>query len=499
MFAMQTYLRKEVISVKLKDLISGIKVISSKGELDRDIKGVTYDSRKALPGFLFVCIVGYSVDGHQYARQAVDNGASVLVVEKEVGVVGENVTVIRVSDTREALASIAAEWFGQPCRDMTLIGVTGTKGKTTTAYMIRSVLEKAGKIVGLIGTVANCIGNEKIPARRTTPESYDLQEMFEKMKEKGADTVVMEVSSQGLKLGRVSGCNFEIGLFTNFSKDHIGGFEHPDMEDYFASKQKLFKMCKKGIVNVDAAYSERIIEGAECELTTFGIEKPADVRAENITTYSDSVEFDAVTPWFKERIKVSVPGFFSVYNALGAICVCGLLNIPPKLIREGLSNVQVPGRAEVVSTHGQDYTVMIDYAHTPDSLENILSTVKGFVRGRLISVFGCGGDRDRTKRPIMGEISGRIADFTIITSDNPRTEVPAQILADIEAGIVKSAGKYVVIEDRTEAIRYAMENAEGGDIIVLSGKGHETYQIFRDKTIHYDEREIVENILEELE
>lgn len=485
--------------MKLKELISGISIISSKGNLDRDIKGVAYDSRKALPGFLFVCIAGYSVDGHQYAQQAVDNGAQVLVAEKDVGIIGEDVTVIRVKDTREALAMISAEWFGRPCRDMTLVGVTGTKGKTTTTYMIRSILEKAGKTVGLIGTVANCIGNEKIPARRTTPESYDLQEMFEKMKEKGADTVVMEVSSQGLKLRRVTGCDFETGLFTNFSKDHIGGFEHPDMEDYFTSKLKLFKMCKKGVVNVDAAYSDRVIESAECAITTFGIEKPADVRAENITTHSDSVEFDAVTPWFKERIKVSVPGFFSIYNALGAIAVCGLMNIPANLIREGLSNVQVPGRAEVVSTHGQDYTVMIDYAHTPDSLENILSTVKGFVRGRLISVFGCGGDRDRTKRPIMGEISGRIADFTIITSDNPRTETPSRILDDIEAGMMKTLGKYVVIEDRTEAIRYAMENADGGDIIVLSGKGHETYQIFRDKTIHYDEREIVENILKELE
>lgn len=485
--------------MKLKELIESLEVLDIQGDPEMEIRGVTYDSRKALPGYLFVCIDGFTTDGHRYAQQAVDNGACALVVEKNVNIIGDDVAIVRVKDTRKALAQISACWFGHPSRSMTLVGVTGTKGKTTTTYMIRSILEKAGRTVGLIGTVANCIGREKIPARRTTPESYDLQEMFEKMKEKGADTVVLEVSSQGLKLHRVTGCDFDYGVFTNFSKDHIGGFEHPDMEDYFRSKLLLFKMCKKGIVNVDAAYAERVIDEAACEITTFGIEKAADVRAENITTHSDSVEFDAVTPWFRERIKVSVPGFFSVYNALGAITVCGLMGVPLEAIREGLLKVQVPGRAEVVPTPGKDFTVMIDYAHTPDSLENILSTVKEFARGRVISVFGCGGDRDRTKRPLMGEVSGRIADFTIITSDNPRTEEPARILKDIEEGIRKTNGEYVVIEDRTEAIRYAMKNARSGDIIVLAGKGHETYQIFKDKTIHYDEREIVENILKELE
>jgi UDP-N-acetylmuramoylalanyl-D-glutamate--2,6-diaminopimelate ligase (EC 6.3.2.13) len=485
--------------MKLRELIESVEVIGIQGNAEREIKGVTYDSRKALPGYLFVCIDGFTTDGHKYAQQAVDNGACALVVQKNVNIIDEDITIVRVKDSRKALALISSRWFGNPSGSMTLVGVTGTKGKTTTTYMIRSILEKAGRTVGLIGTVANCIGNEKIPARRTTPESYDLQEMFEKMKEKGADTVVMEVSSQGLKLHRVTGCDFDYGVFTNFSKDHIGGFEHPDMEDYFRSKLRLFKMCKKGIVNVDAAYSQRVIDEATCEILTFGIEKPADVRAENITTHSDSVEFDAVTPWFRERIKVSVPGFFSVYNALGSIAVCGLMGVPVDAIREGLMKVQVPGRAEVVPTPGKDFTVMIDYAHTPDSLENILSTVKEFARGRVISVFGCGGDRDRTKRPLMGEVSGRIADFTIITSDNPRTEEPSRILKDIEEGIKKTNGRYVVIEDRTEAIRYAMKNARSGDIIVLAGKGHETYQIFKDKTIHYDEREIVENILKELE
>lgn len=481
----------------LKDLMERIDALEVRGTLEMEIRGVTYDSRKALPKYLFVCIDGFSTDGHQYAQQAVDNGATVLVVEKEISIIGD-VTIIKVKNTREALANISAEWFGKPSQGMKLLGITGTKGKTTTTYMIRSILEKAGHTVGLIGTVANCIGNEKITARRTTPESYDLQEMFEKMKDKGADTVVMEVSSQGLKLHRVTACDFDIGVFTNFSKDHIGGFEHPDMEDYFVSKQKLFKLCKKGAVNIDSPYAERVIEEAACDILTYSIEKEADIKAQNITTHSDSVEFDVVTPWFKDHFKVSVPGLFSVYNALAAIAVCGMQGIGPEIIKEGLMNVQVPGRAEVVPTPGKPYTVMIDYAHSPDSLENILTTVKGFVRGRLISVFGCGGDRDRSKRPVMGEISGRIADFTVITSDNPRTEEPSKILADIEEGIKNTKGRYTVIEDRTQAIRYAMENAEADDIIVLSGKGHETYQIFKDKTIHYDEREIVENILDEL-
>ncbi len=480
----------------LNELLKNIEVLNISRSGDIDIRGVTYDSRKSLPGYLFVCIDGFAADGHNFAQQAVDNGAAAIVVEKDISIIGEAV-IIKVSDTREALAGISAQWFGNPSKNMKLIGITGTKGKTTTTYMVRSILEKTGSTVGLIGTVANCIGNEKIPSRRTTPESYDLQEMFEKMQDKGADTVVMEVSSQGLKLHRVSSCDFDIGVFTNFSKDHIGGFEHPDIEDYFDSKKKLFSLCKKGIVNIDSPQGDIIARDAKCPIYTYAVEREADIKAKNIITHSDSVEFECVTPWFTEKFKVSVPGLFSVYNALAAISICGIIGVSPQAIRDGLINVQIPGRAEVVPTPGKPYTVMIDYAHSPNSLENILSTIKEFVKGRLISVFGCGGDRDRSKRPIMGEISGHIADFTIITSDNPRTEIPSDILAEIENGIKLTEGKYIVIEDRTEAIRYAMNNAKKDDIIVLSGKGHETYQIFKDKTIHYDEREIVGNILRE--
>lgn len=481
----------------LKDFLRSIDVIEVKGRDDFDITGLTYDSRKSLPGYLFVCIEGYSTDGHKYAQQAVDNGAVALVVEKDVSIIGD-VTIIKVSNSRKTLAVLSAVWFDNPSSQLQIIGITGTKGKTTITYMISSILEKAGQAVGLIGTVANCIGNEKIPSRRTTPESYDLQEIFEKMRDKGAQTIVMEVSSQGLKLHRVSSCNFDIGVFTNFSKDHIGGFEHPDMEDYFNSKKMLFNMCKTGIINLDSPYAQSIIDGSSCDIFTYAIENPAHVTAQNIITYSDSVEFDCLSPWFNRRFRVSAPGLFSVYNALAAISVCAVQGIDSDSIAEGLKNVQIPGRAEIVSTPGKGYTVMIDYAHTPDSLENILSTVKSFTKGRLISLFGCGGDRDRSKRPAMGQLSGQISDFTIITSDNPRTEEPFKIMTDIEKGILRTSGKYIMMEDRTEAIRYAMQIAKENDIIVLSGKGHETYQIFRDKTIHYDEREIVENILREV-
>jgi len=481
----------------LVDLLVDLTWELAQGTAELEIRSVAYDSRKALPGTLFVCIDGFSTDGHLYAQSAVDNGATCLVTGKPVQVTG-NVTIIRVSDTRHALAGIAAKWFGSPSNAMDIVGVTGTKGKTTTTYMIREILEKAGRRTGLVGTVANCIGHERIPARRTTPESYDLQEMFEKMRDRHVDAVAMEVSSQGLKLSRVDFVPFKIGVFTNFSKDHIGGAEHPDMEDYLQSKLMLFRRCGQAVINADADMAGIVAGAAGCPVLTYGIRQPADVRAEQIVTHSDHVTFRAVTPWFVTEILVSSPGLFNVYNALAAISACGLLGIAPEAMREGLSELQVPGRAEVVPTPGKPYTIMIDYAHTPDSLENILQAVRGFTKGRLISLFGCGGDRDRTKRPLMGGISGRLADYTIITSDNPRTEEPEQILKDIETGILSLNAEYTVIGDRTEAIRHAMACGRSGDIIVLAGKGHETYQMFKDRTIHYDEREVVENLLKEM-
>ena len=484
--------------MELKKLVEGLDIQSVKGALNGDITRVVYDSRRAVPGSLFVCIDGFKTDGHKYIHSALENGASALLVEKDIAA-PEGVTVIKVSDTRYALAHVSAAFFQHPSDSFCLVGITGTKGKTTTTYMVKSILEKAKQTVGIIGTVANSIGIEKIPAQRTTPESYDLQEMFDKMKDKGADTVAMEVSSQGLKLHRVAASKFKIGVFTNFSQDHIGGDEHPDMEDYLKSKIMLFAMAEHGLVNIDSERAERVIAESKCPCLTYGINNKADIMAENIITHPEKVEFQAVTPWFSCPMEVSVPGLFSVYNALAAIGIAGMMGISKEHIKQGLMDIHIPGRAEVVPIPGKPYTVMIDYAHTPDSLKNILSTVKSFVPSRLISVFGCGGDRDKSKRPQMGKISGEIADFTIITSDNPRTEEPEAIIRDIEEGMKQTNGQYTVITDRTMAIRYAMEHAQDGDIIVLSGKGHETYQIFKDNTIHYDEREIVKEILDDLE
>lgn len=484
--------------MRLGELLVDLTWERTQGEPDPAIRSVAYDSRKALPGTLFVCISGFNTDGHKYAQAAVDNGAVCLVTEKPV-VVSEAVTVIQVADTRNALAAISARWFGQPAAAMDIVGVTGTKGKTTTTHMIRDILEQAGRHTGLIGTVTNCIGQEKIPARRTTPESYDLQEMFQKMRERAVDTVAMEVSSQGLKLNRVDFVPFRIGVFTNFSQDHIGGSEHPDMDDYLQSKLRLFSRCETGIVNADIDIAPRVKGAATCPVLTYGIrQESVDVRAHHVALFASSVRFQVTTPWFETAVEVSAPGLFNVYNALAAIAACGALGIGPEAIREGLSRVAVPGRAEVVPTPGMPYTVMIDYAHTPDSLENILNAVRGFTANRLICVFGCGGDRDRTKRPQMGAISGRLADYTIITSDNPRTEEPERILKDIEMGITPLGVAYTVIQDRTEAIRHAMLQGREGDVIVLAGKGHETYQMFKDKTIHYDEREVVEVLLKEM-
>lgn len=479
----------------LRNLIQGLEFDYSKGNLDVEINSIAYDSRKVKNGSLFVCIEGFKTDGHKYIQAAIENGARSVLVQKDVSV-PENVAVIRYRNTRYALAYISEAFFNHPSKKFKLLGITGTKGKTTTTFMIKSVLENYQKKVGLIGTIMNCIGDTIFPAERTTPESYDLQALFSDMAEKGADSVVMEVSSQGLELHRVSCSDFDIGVFTNLSKDHIGPNEHASMEDYFNAKLKLFKMCKKGLVNIDSEYSPQVIKHSSCEMYTYGIDKDADIKAVDIIKHPGSVEFKVITPWFNGDIKVNIPGKFSVYNALATIGSCGLLGIPFDAISSGLQNVSVPGRAEVTYT-SKDFTVIIDYAHSPDSMENILSTVKGFCKGRLVCLFGCGGDRDKTKRPIMGQISGNISDFTIITTDNPRTEDPLTIVEEIEEGIKKTGAEYITIIDRREAIKYAILNAKPEDVIVLAGKGHETYQIFKDKTIHFDEREVVREIIDE--
>ena len=412
----------------------------------------------------------------------------------------EEITIIMAPNTREGLAISASNFYGNPSAKLKLIGVTGTKGKTTTTYMIKEILEKAGKKVGLIGTIATYINGKKIKdSDRTTPESLELQQLFSQMVEAGVEVVVMEVSSQSLKLHRVDGCKFDIVLFTNFSEDHISPNEHPNMEDYFQSKLKLFHMCKTGIVNVDDLHGAKIPKlFPESNITTYGIDNFANVLAKDITITNAYVDFKVKITDRNERVKTGIPGRFSVYNSLAAICVAQKFGISPEIIKEALLEVRVPGRSELVNNK-EELTIMIDYAHSPESLQNILQAAKSYTRGRVISVFGCGGDRDSGKRQIMGEISGKIADYTIITSDNPRTEEPQKIVDQIEEGIKKTKGKYEVIVDRTEAIEKAIKMANKKDIIILAGKGHEPYQEINGVKYPFDERIIVNEIIEKLE
>jgi len=481
--------------MKLYELLDGLSYHSITSDRNLEITDIVYDSRKAVKGSLFVCIDGAVVDGHAFISEAIDNGAKALLVEKEV-TVPENITVVTVKDTRYGLAFVSDKFYGHPSQNLNLVGITGTKGKTTTTYMIKRIMEYASKRTGLIGTIQNMIADEILYAERTTPESCDLQSLFSEMLKKDVSDVIMEVSSQGLQLHRVSCSHFNIGVFTNLYKDHISPTEHKDMDDYLNAKIKLFGMCEKGLINIDSNFADRVIAEAQCPIYTYGIEKDCDIKASNIIKHPNSVEFDVSSPWINDHINVIIPGKFSVYNSLAAIGVCCLSGISSEHIKNGLNSIHVPGRAETIDTN-KDFTVIVDYAHTADSLENILNTIKDFSKGRVVSVFGCGGNKDKGRRFGMGEVSGKIADFTIITSDNPRTEDPLAIVNDIEIGIKKTEGKYIKIVDRKEAIRYAIENAKPDDIIIIAGKGHEPYQIFKDKTIHFDDREVVREILGE--
>ncbi len=486
--------------MNLKTVLNGIDGLKAKGNLDIDVMGIAHDSRKVKNGYLFVAIKGYETDGHKFIKQAIDNGAKIIVIEDTTYIknngITDDITIIVAPNTREALAKIACNFYNNPSSKFNLIGITGTKGKTTTTFMIKSILEKQGQKVGLIGTVANYIGDKNLgESSRTTPESLELQELFAEMVKEKVDTVVMEVSSQSLKLHRVDGCNFNIGVFTNFSEDHISEKEHPDMEDYFNSKLKLFDMCKKGFINADDFYVRKVKKLAKnCDIKTYGIDNRADLLAKDITITNVSVDFKVKIGTRNERIKTGIPGRFSVYNSLAAISVVSTFGIDAEKIKEALIDIKVPGRSELVPNK-KELAIMIDYAHSPESLQNILSAVKSYTRGRVISVFGCGGDRDPGKRHIMGEISANTADFTIITSDNPRTEEPEKIVKQIEEGAKKTKGKYITIVDRIEAIKYAINMANKNDIIVLAGKGHETYQEINGKKYPFDEREIIKKLI----
>ncbi len=489
--------------MNLKNILDGIEGLKAKGELDLEIEGIESNSKKIEKGFLFVAIKGFTVDGHEFIGSAIENGAVAVVVDELCDLkalkIPSNVTLIVAKDTREFLALASANFYGNPSEKFKLIGITGTKGKTTTTFMIKEILEKAGKKVGLIGTIATYINGRKIAdSDRTTPESLELQRMFADMVKEGVEYVVMEVSSQSLKLHRVDGCHFDYVAFTNFSEDHISEKEHPNMEDYLQSKLKLFKMCKTGFVNIDDLQGNKIpAMFPDSDITGYGIDNFGNFLAKDITITNSYVDFKAKIADRNERVKVDIPGRFTVYNALCAICVCRKIGIESQVMKEALEKIKVPGRSEMVENK-LEIPIMIDYAHSPESLQNILQAVKSYTRGRVISVFGCGGDRDTRKRPVMGEISGKIADYTIITSDNPRTENPESIVNEIEEGIKKTKGKYEVIVDRVEAITKAIQMANKTDIIVLAGKGHEPYQEINGVKHPFDERIIVNDIISKI-
>ena len=478
--------------MKLSSLISDINDIKIiKGDIDIEIKGIAYDSRNVEQGYVFVCISGFKTDGHNYVAEAVNKGAVAVIIERDMEI-NQNIAVIKISDTRIALALMSAAYFGYPAENIKLIGVTGTNGKTTTTYLIKSILENAGFNIALIGTISNIICQRETPSKRTTPESYDLQEMFSEMR--NTDYCIMEVSSHSLELNRVAGCVFNSGIFTNLTRDHLDF--HGTFENYLNAKLKLFKQSKMPIINIDDEYSNEIRSKIGIDAMTYSVNKDADVKAEDVEITSKYSKFKLVYDHKSVLINLPMPGRFNVYNALAAACACINEGVSLNLIRNGLEAIKViSGRSEVIDSK-RGYTIIIDYAHTPDGLENILNTVHEYVKGRVISLFGCGGDRDKTKRPIMGEIAGKLSDFCIITSDNPRTEDPISIINDIIPGIDKTNCSYKIIENRRAAIKEALLIAKENDVIVIAGKGHETYQVLKEKTIHFDEREIVNEILE---
>lgn len=483
----------------LEQLIARLNYTVLCGSTDIEISDVIYDSRKVCKNCVFVCLEGSNVDGHQYIVAAVKGGASAIVVSRDVDING--VTVIKTENTRKALAFISAEYFGNPADTLKTIGITGTKGKTTTANMIRSILEKGGIKTGVIGTLGIIIGDSLIKTANTTPESYEIQKAMRQMIDEGCKCVVMEASSLGLKWHRTDGFFFDYGIFTNFSHDHIGGVEHADMEEYAQCKAMLFRQCNTGIFNIDDEKTGFMCENCTCKIETFGFSENAELKASNEQLICKpgylGVRFD-VSGSLDMTIDVDIPGKFNVYNALAAAAVCLHFDITKQNIFDGLNEVKVKGRVEPVKIPG-NFTLLIDYAHNALSMENILGTLREYHPKRLVTMFGAGGNRPRDRRYEMGEISGRMSDLSVITEDNSRLENVMDIIEDIKAGIHKTDGKYVVIPDRTDAIRYCIENAQDGDIIVLAGKGHEDYQDKNGVKTHYDEREVIAEILKSRE
>lgn len=473
----------------LKDLLQNLDTALGNTE----ISGITCDSRAVEKGYAFVCINGASVDGHKFAKDALEKGAAVVITEKQLGLDKE----VTVMDTHAAYATMSREFFGNPASRLRLVGITGTNGKTSVTYMLKAILEEAGYKTGIIGTIQNMIGDRVLPSANTTPDAYNLNKLFKEMADEGCEFAVMEVSSHALDQKRVYGIDFEVAAFTNLTQDHLD--YHLTMENYLGAKKKLFAMCKTAVANLDDPAYDALLSDMPCKKVTYS-EKRNDstFSAKYINLRPEGIEYELVGYNLIKHIKLKTGGKFSVYNSMCA-SLCALeLGIDLNTITAALEKLSgVKGRAEIVPT-GRDFSVIIDYAHTPDGLENILSTFKEIKQGRLVCLFGCGGDRDATKRPIMGSVAARLSDFVIVTSDNPRSEEPMKIIDDIVSGMKDSKTAYKIIENRIEAINYAIENAESNDIIILAGKGHEDYQILSTGKIHLDEREVVAEALSHL-
>lgn len=485
--------------MKLEKLLEHVTYELLQGSLDTEVSDLAYDSRKIQPGMLFVAIAGTVVDGHKFIPDVVEKGASVLVVEREIPLPDPAVTVVRVDNGRAALSLMSQAYFDYPAKKMISIGITGTKGKSTTTYMVRDIIEKSGKTCGIVGTIGVAIAGKVTPTEHTTPESYDLQKYFHDMVEAGCEYMVMEVSSQGIKMDRVAGMSFDYGVFTNITPDHIGPNEHADFAEYLQCKSQLFQMCKVGIVNRDDPHWQEIVKDATCEIRTYGVED-ADMTAtaiEHVNNNGDlSMKFHA-NGLLEGDVIVGLPGRFNIYNGMCAACVGALLGMPQDIILHALEHVEVRGRVENVPT-GRGFSVLIDFAHNGISTESVLKTLRGYNPGRIIAIFGCGGNRSKLRRYEMGEAVGNLAELAIVTSDNPRTEDVMDIIEDIKVGLAKTKGEYVIIPDRQEAVNYAVEHAQDGDMIILLGKGHEEYQEINGVKHHYSEREAVQNALARL-
>lgn len=499
------------VSLKLQELLNGINFIAVVGDLDREIDGIAHDSRQIEQNFAFVCYQGVVVDGHEYVSDAIEKGATAIISEKKLSLrqvqskllseakessVSSDITWVQVKDGRLALALMAANWYNLPAEKLRIIGITGTNGKTSTAHFIQSIFTAAGFKMGIMGSIGHKFGSKFVAATTTTPESLQLQKLFMEMVDSGMDSVVMEITSHSLEQKRVAGIQFDAAVFTNLTQDHLDF--HKDMQSYLNAKVKLFKQLKKGVavLNADDDASQHIIqhlalersEGQETSILTYGVEKPANLLVRNVNSTLSHLKFTIITPKGEIDVNLKQLGEYNLYNALAAAGVGLSFGIELDVIKTGLESAVVPGRFELVDC-GQDFAVVVDYAHTPDALERFLTAARKITKGQLICIFGCGGDRDKGKRPIMGRIASEIADHIIITSDNPRTEKPVQIINEIEAGI-KPGKNYDVIVDRSSAIARGIETAHSSDLVAIAGKGHENYQDLGDKRIHFDDREV---------